>query len=162
MWLEKFKAALCTTLLTYTHIDTWRCNTLLSINTHAHTQTYGLGTCACTPLREHTQSGCKCRWEEMKAAVVLWFHLVYYIYLTLSCVHCSFLTHHTLIIPSAFWSKVRPRASYWGHMVRLRLFVFQYYRLAIHKFLFMVSFFFLTYIHNHTWELPSTAPSFCW
>lgn len=62
------------------HLHTSRCSTLLALKTH-------------TPLRKHTQSGCKCRWEEIKAAVVLWFHLlVYYIYLTLSCVYCSLLT----------------------------------------------------------------------
>ncbi|MEQ2311465.1 hypothetical protein AMECASPLE_020309 [Ameca splendens] len=44
------------------------------MHTHTHPHTH-----------PHSEWGSKCRWEEMKAAVPLWFHLVCYIYLTLPC-----------------------------------------------------------------------------
>lgn len=102
---------------TFTHTDTQTsiCGTSFSIKTNTHTHSH-------TAVSKHTLSGCKCRCGEMKAAVVLWFHQVCCIYLTLSGVYCSSLTH-TLIIPSPFWFEVPqvhrgrgPKGVPWGHI----------------------------------------------
>ncbi len=61
-------------------------------NTHIHTnKRTHRHSHACTHTT-HTNRSCKCHWEEMKAAVFLWFHLVCYIYLTLSGLYCP-LSH---------------------------------------------------------------------
>lgn len=55
----------------------------LSCNKSTQTHIYGHSTCILTS-NKHTISSRKCRWKEMKAAALSWFHLVCYICLTLS------------------------------------------------------------------------------
>lgn len=106
--------------LTHTLEDAADC----SIKTHAGMDTAHVLTHPYT--NTHAQSGCKCHREEMKAAVVLWFHLVCYIYLTLSGVYCSSLAHthwlfhqHVDVRCDRNTEEEDQRASYWEHIVRL-------------------------------------------